>query len=117
VPNPEDDGSVVRVDLKELQNGVFSQNASLRDGDTIFVTRAETIYVYGEVKNPNAYALPQRNTTVMQALSLAGGMTNRGRESGIKIIRIVNGRERELSAKMTDLVQPGDVVKVPERWF
>ena len=60
---------IVRVDLRELQNGVQSQNAVLRDGDTIFLPRAESIYVYGEVKNPNAYSLPQNPMTVLQALS------------------------------------------------
>lgn len=115
LPTSDDTGTIVRVDLRDLQNGVLAQNAALRDGDTIFVPRAETIYVYGEVKNPNAYSLPQRNTTVMQALSLAGGPTNRGATGRIKIIRMVKGQKKEISAKLTDLVQPGDVISVPER--
>ena len=78
LPNAQDVANVTRVDLKELQNGVLSQNAALRDGDTIFVPRAESVYVFGQVKNPGAYALQQRNTTVLQALSLAGGVTDRG---------------------------------------
>jgi polysaccharide export outer membrane protein len=52
----------------------FSQNIELRDGDTIFVPRAETAYVFGQVKNPCGYAL-LKDTTVLQALSLAGGVT------------------------------------------
>ncbi len=115
LPTSDDASTIVRVDLRDLQNGVLAQNAALRDGDTIFLPRAETIYVYGEVKNPNAYSLPQRNTTVMQALSLAGGPTNRGATGRIKIVRMVNGQKKEISAKLTDLVQPGDVISVPER--
>jgi polysaccharide export outer membrane protein len=109
--------NIVRVDLRDLQNGAFSQNAVLRDGDTIFVPRAESVYVFGQVKNPGAYAMQQKNTTVLQALSLAGGVTDRGTTSRIKIVRIVNGEKKEIKVKLTDLVLSGDTVMVPERFF
>jgi len=73
--------------------------------------------VCGQVKNPGAFALQQKNTTVLQALSLAGGVTDRGTTARIKIIRIVDGEEKELKVKLTDLVQPGDTIVVPERFF
>src|SRR4051812_17373987 len=77
LPTQENDVNVVRVDLRDLQNGSLSSNAALRDGDTIFVPRAESVYVFGQVKNPGAYPLQQTNTTVLQALSLAGGVNDR----------------------------------------
>jgi len=116
-PTKADDPNVVRVDLHDLQNGVFSQNVALRDGDTIFVPRAESVYVFGQVKNPGAYALQRKNTTVLQALSLAGGVTDRGTTSRIKIIRIVNGDKKEIKVKLSDVVLPGDTVVVSERFF
>jgi polysaccharide export outer membrane protein len=106
----------LRVDLKELQSGT-GKNVSLRDGDTIFLPRAETVYVTGYVKNPGAYALQSKETTVLQALSLAGGVTDRGSDSRIKVVRLVNGVKKEIKVKLTDLVQPGDTLVVPERWF
>lgn len=114
---PSDSTNGDRVDLLALQNGVVKQNIVLRDGDTISVPKAETVYVTGQVKNPNAYALQQRNTTVLQALSLAGGVTDRGSMSRVKIIRIVKGDKREVKAKLTDFVQPNDTVFVGERLF
>lgn len=118
LPTKEENGKdVVRVNLRQLENGVFSQNAQLRDGDTIFVPRAESVYVFGQVKNPGAYALQQKNTTVLQALSLAGGVTDRGTTSRIKIVRIVNGEKKELKVKLTDTVQAGDTIIVAERFF
>jgi polysaccharide export outer membrane protein len=117
LPTQEDAANVIHVDLRTLQNGAFSQNAALRDGDTIFVPRAESVYVFGQVKNPGAYAMQQKNTTVLQALSLAGGVTDRGTTSRIKIVRIVNGEKKELKVKLTDLVQSGDTIMVPERFF
>lgn len=71
---PGEKSEVEKVDLKALQSGELSHNVSLRDGDTIFVPRAETVYVFGHVKNPGAYPI-QQGTTVLQALSLAGGVT------------------------------------------
>ena len=113
----EDNDNVVRVDLQELQNGVFSNNAALRDGDTIFVPRAESIYVFGQVKNPGAYAMQQRTTTVLQALSLAGGVTDRGSTSRIKIVRIVDGQKKEMRVTLSDLVRAGDTIIVSERFL
>ena len=117
LPTQNDDKDIVRVNLRELENGVFSQNARLLDGDTIFVPRAQSVYVFGQVKNPGAYSLQQQNTTVLQALSLAGGVTDRGSTARIKIIRVVNGDKKELKTKLTDLVQPGDTVVITERFF
>jgi polysaccharide export outer membrane protein len=117
LPTPTDGNEIVRVNLRELENGAFAQNALLRDGDTIFVPRAQSVYVFGQVKNPGAYSLQQQSTTVLQALSLAGGVTDRGSTARIKIIRIVDGDKRELKAKLTDLVQPSDTIVVSERFF
>jgi polysaccharide export outer membrane protein len=109
--------SVVRIDIRELQNGSLSQNTTLRDGDTIFVPRAESVYVFGQVKNPGAYALRQKDTSVLQTLSLAGGLTDRGSTVRIRIVRMVDGEKKEFKAKLTDVVQPGDTVIVAERFF
>jgi polysaccharide export outer membrane protein len=117
LPSQDNAENVVRVDLRELQNGVFANNAALRDGDTIFVPRAESIYVFGQVRNPGAYALQQRNTSVLQALSLAGGVADRGSMSRIKIVRIVDGSKKEIHVTLTDVVQPGDTLIVPERYL
>jgi len=111
-----DDTDVTTVDLKALQSGALSQNVALRDGDTIFVPRAESVYVFGQVKNPGAYAI-QRNTTVLQALSLAGGVNERGATGRIKVVRIEKGKTVEVKVKLTDIVRPGDTIMVPERFF
>jgi polysaccharide biosynthesis/export protein len=114
---PNGEGTdVTTIDLKELQSGALSQNVALKDGDTIFVPRAESVYVFGQVKNPGAYPI-QRNTTVLQALSLAGGVNERGATGRIKIVRIEKGKQVEVKVKLTDIVRPGDTIMVPERFF
>ena len=116
---PTDDAKArtMHVDLRDLQNGVLSQNPALRDGDTIFVPRAESVYIFGQVKNPGAYPLLQKNTSVLQALSLAGSITDRGSTNRIRIVRVVNGEKKEVKVKLTDTVQPGDTIIVAERFF
>jgi polysaccharide biosynthesis/export protein len=116
-PRNNDPDRVARVDLRELENGDLKQNVALRSGDTVFVLRAENVYVFGQVKNPGAYPLRQKNTTVLQALSLAGGVTDRGSTGRIQIVRIVNGKKVELRAALTDFVEPRDTIVIPERFF
>lgn len=116
-PGAQDADNVLRVDLRELENGDLSQNVPLRSGDTIFVLRAESVYVFGQVKSPGAYPLRQKNTTVLQALSLAGGVTDRGSLGRIQIVRIVDGKKQEVRAELTDFVMPRDTIIVPERFF
>jgi len=111
------DKEILRFNLKDLQSGAASvRNIDLRDSDTIYVARAELVYIFGEVKNPAAYPI-KTDTTVLQALSLAGGVTPNGAINRTKIIRIVEGDKKEISVKLTAIVQPGDTIMVPERYF
>ena len=107
---------VFRASVCELESGALSQNLQLRDGDTVFVPRAESVYVFGHVKNPGAYGI-QKNTTVLQALSLAGGVTENAAMNRIQVIRIEAGSKKELKVKLTDRVRPEDTIMVPQRYF
>lgn len=116
LPDEDTATEIFRASIRELESGALSQNIELRDGDTIFVSRAETVYVFGEVKNPGAYSV-QKHTTVLQALSLAGGVTEHGAMNRIQIVRIEDGNEQEVKVKLTDIVRPEDTIIVPQRYF
>lgn len=116
LPEQKNGAEVIHVDIKALQSGRLSSNAALRDGDTVFVPRAELVYVFGQVNRPGSYAL-QRDTTVLQALSLAGGVTDRGTTGRIRIVRMVDGKKTEVRVKLEDVVRPDDTIIVPERYF
>jgi len=107
---------VVRVQLDELETGAWKQNVRLQDGDTIFVSRTGSLYVFGQVKSPGAYRF-QPGATVLQALSLAGGVTDRGTTSRMKILRVVDGKKQEIKVKLDDSVRAGDTLVVAERLF
>ncbi len=108
---------VLQIDLGALQTGSLAQNAVMRDGDVVVVPRAESIYVLGQVRSPGAYVMEKRETTVLQALALAGGVTDRASMSRIRIIRMVNGTKSEIKAGVNDSVRAGDTVMVLERFF
>ena len=105
---------IIKVDLAALQTGNPALNIQLFDGDTVTVAKARSVFVTGQVRSPGAYAV-EDGTTVLQVLSLAGGMTDRGADGRIKIQRTVNGKQTEIKAKTTDVVKPGDTIIVPEQ--
>jgi len=106
----------IKVDLASLQTGSTALDIQLRDGDRIFVPRVADFFVAGQVKNPGGFALRDQ-LTVLQALALAGGVTERGSQGRIKIIRHLGTTKTELKAALTDLLKPGDTVVVGERLF
>ena len=93
------------------------KNLQMMDGDTVFVPRVPVFYIYGEVQRPGAYRL-ERNMTVMQAVSLASGLTPRGSEKGLRITRRgANGSSKSVAASMEDQIRQDDVILVKESLF
>ncbi len=106
---------VLRVSLRELRSGNPESDLTLQEGDTVFVPKAASIYVTGYVARPGAIRY-EEGITVFQALTRAGGPTERG-SSKVRIVRLIDGKRKEIKAEMTDLLLPEDTVKVPERFF
>jgi len=104
----------IRVSLAELQEGRPSANITIKEGETIFVPRAAKFYVSGYVRSPGAYTY-ERGMTLLQALTLAGGVSDKGSLRGIKAQRVVKGQKKEVSLKVTDPIQPGDTILVRQR--
>jgi polysaccharide export outer membrane protein len=103
----------MRVNLRDIQTGK-AQNIKMRDGDTIFVPKAERVWVVGQVRNPQGVVF-EEGMTVFEAVAAAGGITEKGSNSRIEIIRIENGQRKSLDAKQTDVLKPGDQVNVRTR--
>lgn len=112
----ESGAETLRIELAELQSGAPNANLRLRDGDTINVPKALSVFVSGQVKSPGAYPV-ESGMTILQVVTLAGGLTDRGSDSRIKVLRLVDGKQKELKVKLTDSVEPGDTIVVQERFF
>lgn len=115
--NPEDptNADQLRVSRKDLEFGRV-QGLRLQDGDTIYVPKADTFFISGEVRVPGNYKI-DGDLTVLQALSLAGGATEKAAQNRVEIQRITDGKPVKVKAKLTDLVKPGDTIIVPRRYF
>ena len=113
-------GKTAKLDINVptmYRTGDLSRNIQLQSGDTIFVQRAPIFYIYGEVQRSGAYRL-EPDMTVMQALSVGGGVTPRGTDRGLKIRRKAgNGNFQTIDARLTDPLEPNDVIYVRESLF
>lgn len=85
---------------------------------TVTVVRYRPIYVNGEVKSPGAMDF-EPGLTVRQAISLAGGMTDRA--SARKIYRVPAGGNRTSSKPqkvgLDVRLEPGDTITIEESFF
>ena len=101
------------IDVVALfKKGGETSNELVVDGDIINVARQPMFYIYGEVQRPGAFRLEQ-NMSMVQALSLGGGLTQRGTQRGIKILRRdANGEMQQLDTQLADLVKKDDVIYV-----
>ncbi len=83
---------------------------------SVQVMNYRPFYIIGEVNEPGSY--PYVNgMTVTEAVALAGGYTYRAKKKEVLIIRGTDQAKKETPATDTTAVLPGDVIKVPERFF
>ncbi|WP_421866579.1 polysaccharide biosynthesis/export family protein [Parvibaculum sp.] len=93
----------------------------LRDGYltnprvSVEVMNYRPFYIYGEVAAPGQYPYTS-SMTVLNAVAVAGGYTYRANQSEVYITR-GEGNEVSYPASQAVKVLPGDVVRVPERFF
>lgn len=109
---------IITVDLKGLiEKGDASLDIPIMDNDSIYVAKAGVFYVTGEVKKPDAYKY-EEGTTVIKAITMGGGFTDKAAKGKVKIIRKVDGKEEVIEkVKMDEPVLPDDVIVVPESFF
>ena len=110
----------IRVDLvKRLTKYIPNPNVSV----SVIKVLSYKIYVVGRVNKPGEYLIGHY-TDVLQALSLAGGLTPFAAENDIKVLRRVRGRQQVFLFRYGDvrkgqdleqniLLQRGDSVMVP----
>ncbi len=90
---------------------------------TVIESRSKRIYLLGKVNAPGEYPL-QKNMTVVQAISLAGGLAEWADSSDIKLIRKIKGTEKTFRVDYDAIVsgedlaqnvqlQPDDTIFVP----
>jgi len=106
------------IDMLTLfRPGGEANNLTIQDGDVLNVGRQSVFYIYGEVQRPGAFRLEQ-GMSVVQALSMGGGLTPRGTQRGIRILRRdTAGSMQEITVQLADPVKKDDVIYVKESLF
>jgi polysaccharide biosynthesis/export protein len=104
------------INRKDLELGRVGRDLVLLDGDIVNVPVAKRFYISGFIKNPGSFVL-DTGTTVGQAIILAGGLTDRGSDRRLSVIRNVNGKPVEIPVRMEDRVLADDEIKVKSRFF
>jgi polysaccharide export outer membrane protein len=115
-----------QINLPDLAEGRNPQNnLAILPHDVITVPRAKLVYVIGEVRKSGGFVLREReNISVLQAISLAEGLTVTAGSRNAKIIRPAeNGAEKTelavnvkniLAGKTPDVpMHPNDILFIP----
>jgi polysaccharide export outer membrane protein len=103
--------------IAQFQSALASTLASgyLRDPRvSVQVQNYRPFFILGEVMKPGSYTYVN-GMTVITAVAMAGGYSYRADEDGILLKR--GPEAKESPVKEEDPVQPGDVIRVPERFF
>lgn len=113
--------TILRLNIEKIEAGDLKENIVLEDGDTIFVPKAHAYFVLGEIQKPGTFSL-EKETTVLEAVTLAGWFTDKAAPSGVKVLRrIPDGRQDAISVDLSGplprdrtFLQDGDTVLVPK---
>ncbi len=120
--------SVIGLTPVELQHELTAKLEKLIRGVDITVVvkeiHSKKIYLVGQVGKVGAMALTSDNTTVLQALAEAGGLTPYSKRSKIYVLRIENGQKVKLPFNYDAVVKgehleqnialrPDDTIVVP----
>ena len=132
VKNPEvghKEKIVIDLDLQKLlKEGDQVSNLFMMDKDVLFIPSGERFYIIGQIHNPGSYRLSERDITLVEAISMAGGFTQIAARNRTRIIRVDDGIEKIIMVRVDAItnagkkiqdvqIQPDDVIVVPSSFF
>jgi polysaccharide biosynthesis/export protein len=124
---------VEEVNVKRIlegQSGGLGNDVTLTEGDVVVVPSgsANLVYVTGRVKKPGSYRIgDNEKLTVYGAILQSGGFDHFANEGSVHVLRAMpDGTKAKLPVSIKDvqkgrrpdvILQPNDIVVVPEKWF
>lgn len=106
-------GEEIQLDIRKLATGTLDQDPFVKPGDKLFVPKAETFYIYGQIARPGTLKI-DTGMDLRRAIAAAGGLTTMGSEKKVKVIR--DGKEIK-KFPLSEPIKNGDVINVGERFF
>ena len=118
----------MEIDLDSLTKGDHPEyNMVMLNGDVIYVPEAARFFVTGEVKTPGYYKIKDKPISVVEAITMAGGLTRLAAGNRTKLVRYQDGKEVTLKVPVEDIldgdrskdfiIRPNDVIVVPQSYF
>ena len=119
------------AELQDKIEQLLRQDYLVNPQVQIFIEKyhVKQVSVLGAVRKPGKYDMyTERETTVLEAIAMAGGFSDVASVNGTRIIRKRDGEERTIPVRVTDIttkgmkegdlpLKPGDIVFVPESFF
>jgi protein involved in polysaccharide export with SLBB domain len=98
--------------LEQKFKGSYLRNPRV----TVEVLTFRPFFILGEVQKPGEYPF-RTGLNVLSAIAIAGGGTYRANTSKVMIQRSGSNEIREFPQSPSVSVMPGDLIRVPERYF
>lgn len=117
---PQNEYTLLKVNINGLLVGRFEQNMYLEPGDIVNIPQSEVFFVAGEVHTPGSFALKE-GTTLRHAISLAQGMnfkadmkrgiifrddpgTGKKKEINVDIAAVMKGKNDDIPILANDII-------------
>ncbi|MBE7218597.1 MAG: polysaccharide export protein [Caulobacteraceae bacterium] len=112
VPAAGRDARTVEADIAAALRRTYLRDPKV----TVAVLSQRPFYVLGEVEKPGEYPY-REGLNLWRALAVAGGQTYRASTAAVMIQHAGDAALAEVDTSRDILIQPGDLIRVPERWF
>jgi protein involved in polysaccharide export with SLBB domain len=83
---------------------------------TVSIMEFRPFYILGEIEKPGAYPYTS-GLNVLSAIAIAGGTTYRGSRSTVLIQHPGESGMREYPLASSVPILPGDIIRIPQRYF
>ena len=83
---------------------------------TVTILQFRPIYIVGEIAKPGEFSY-KPGLNILTAMALAGGGTYRANRNYVLIQHIGETNTKEYPQSATTMILPGDLIRVPERYF
>jgi len=113
----------VEAEIRRRLEADYLKNAFV----SVFVKEfnSKKVFVFGQVNKPGTFPY-EDGMRIIQAITLAGGLTKTAAQNSVSVTRIVEGRESRIDVELERiwrgkepnlLLRPGDIIFVPETLF
>lgn len=83
---------------------------------SVEVSNYRPYFLIGEVKSTGSFPYVE-GVTFLTAIAMAGGYSYRAKKDVVYVIRVGQEGEEELKLDVNEKVQPGDIIRIAERFF